>query len=511
VSASRPRPHVVVVGGGLAGLSAAIACLDGGAQVTVLEARPRLGGATWSFSRNGLDFDNGQHVYLRCCTAYQRFLERVGTAHLAPLQDRLAVPVIRPAAGAGEEPVVAWLRRDPLPAPLHLARSLLGYRHLSLADRLRLGRAAVALRRLRLDDPALDEQDLAAFLARHGQRRAAVSALWELIALPTTNVRAAECSLALAAKVFKTGLLLDGPAADIGWARAPLARLHADPAEQLLTRHGATVRRRAKVDELVVGGGTVQGVRCGGEVMEADGVVLAVPHTAAASLLPAGSIERRDELEALGVSPIIDVNVVFDRAVTGHQLAAAVDSPVQFVFDRTLAAGLDPAEGQVLAVSVSGADAEHGQRPEVLIERYTAALGELFPAARHARVLDAVVTREHEATFRGRPGTAALRPGAGTRLANLVVAGAWTDTGWPATMEGAVRSGNRAASRLLAHVAGEHRRLGGPGAAGGRGGGNAGGDTLTGHGHGDGRGPAGRAERAAPGHELAVISGGSAR
>ncbi len=374
------RPHVVVVGGGLAGLSAAIGCLDGGAAVTLLEARPRLGGATWSFTRNGLSFDNGQHVYLRCCSAYQRFLERVGTAHAAPLQERLAIPVIRPAPGDGGEPVVSWLRRDPLPAPLHLARSLVGYRHLSLADRLRLGRAALALRRLRLGDPALDEQDLAGFLARHGQRDGAISALWELIALPTTNVHAGECSLALAAKVFKTGLLLDGPAADIGWAHVPLSRLHADPAEQLLIRHGAVVRRKAKVDAIVTSEGLVRGVRCEGELVEADAVVLAVPHTAAASLLPDGAVPRAGQLAGLGVSPIIDVNVVFDRTVTPYALAAGVGSPVQFVFDRTGAAGLDASEGQVLAVSVSGADAEHGDRPDVLIERYTAALARAVPA-----------------------------------------------------------------------------------------------------------------------------------
>lgn len=128
-------PHVVVVGGGLAGLSAAVACADGGARVTLFEGRPRFGGATWSFERRGLAFDNGQHVYLRCCTAYRRFLERLGTAELAPLQARLAIPVLSPSGNPGAEPEVAWIRRSSLPSPLHLTASLLAYRHLSLADR----------------------------------------------------------------------------------------------------------------------------------------------------------------------------------------------------------------------------------------------------------------------------------------------------------------------------------------------------------------------------------------
>lgn len=445
------RPSVVVIGGGLAGLSAAIACVDGGASVTLLEGRPRLGGATWSFERNGLSFDNGQHVYLRCCTAYQRFLERLGTAHLAPLQDRLELPVLAPATSPGAAPAVSWLRSRRLPAPLHLAPSLLAYRHLPLRDRLRLGRAALALSRLRPGDPGLDTETFGAFLARHGQSPAAIERLWDLIDLPTTNVRAGEVSLALAAKVFTT-LLRDGPAGDIGWARVPLAKLHADPAEQLLERSGAALFRRARVLALEPGEGGIVAAVTGDGRLEADAFVLAVPHDEVGGLLPPGSGVDAGALTGLGFSPIIDVHVVYDTKVTEHALAAATGSPVQYVFDRTEAAGLDPAEGQCLAVSVSAADEEHGERPEILVERYTTALGALFPAARRARVVDAVVTREHKATFRGVPGTARLRAGTATGFRNLSLAGAWTDTGWPATMEGAVRSGLAAAARALVAV-----------------------------------------------------------
>ena len=150
----------------------------------------------------------------------------------------------------------------------------------------------------------------------------------------------------------------------------------------------------------------------------------------------------------LGVSPIVDVHLVFDTKVTDLTMAAALDSPVQFVFDKTDASG-HVGPGQALSISVSGADDEHGERPEILIERYRAAVVDLFPRARGANLIDAVVSREHGATFRGRPGTQALRPQTTTGIANLFLAGAWTDTGWPATMEGAVRSGNRAAWHAL--------------------------------------------------------------
>jgi squalene-associated FAD-dependent desaturase len=466
------NPRIVVVGGGLAGLSAALECADGGASVTLLEARPRLGGATWSFERHGLRFDNGQHVHLRCCEGYRSFLERLGTSAMAPFRGPLALPVLRPSAGGRPSPRVAWIRRDGLPAPAHLARSLLLYAHIPLHDRMRLLTAVAALRAQRLDDPRLDEESFGEWLARHGQGERAVSALFDLITLPTTNLRSSEVSLALGAKVFKTGLLTRSAAADMAWSDVPLASLHVDPAERLLESLGASVLRRCKVSEVVLApsDGTVpvvRGVIADGRLLECDALILAVPHDAAAELLPDAATAGLSEavaLHRLGSVPIVNVHLVFDREVMPYRVAAAVDSPVQFVFDRTTASGLrgatDPQipeqcrrQGQVLAVSVSGADAEIGERPEVLISRYRQALSALFPVATQAKLVDAVVTREHEATFRGTPGTGKLRIGPATGLPNLLLAGAWTDTGWPATMEGAVRSGRSAAASALRKAA----------------------------------------------------------
>jgi uncharacterized protein with NAD-binding domain and iron-sulfur cluster len=208
-------------------------------------------------------------------------------------------------------------------------------------------------------------------------------------------------------------------------------------------------------------------VTSGGE-LDADAVILAVPHTEAAAVLPAGAVPDPAGLAGLGTSPIVNVHVVYDRRVTTLALAAGVGSPVQYVFDRTAASGLadsPPAAAapvtrggpQCLAVSLSGADDYLGRQPPELIELVTSGLAELFPAARRARVLDAVVTRERAATFRALPGTAGLRPGPVTGVRNLYLAGAWTDTGWPATMEGAVRSGNAAAGRALRGWAGDWR------------------------------------------------------
>lgn len=442
------RPHVVIVGAGLAGLSAAVGAVDRDMRVTLLEARPRLGGATWSFERKGLKFDNGQHVYLACCTSYRRFLDRIGSSDKAPLH-RLAIPVLRPGTH-GRPTSVAWIKRNGLPAPFHLAGSIGGYRYLSLAERAKIGRAALALRRLKLDDPALDAETFESFLIRHGQSKRAIEVLWDLIALPTINVRAREASLLLAAKVFQTGLLAESSAADIGWSEVPLSELHGDPALAILGAAGAVVRSKAKVSSLVVDGDgrRVTGVVVDGEVIEADAVILAANSESVAEILPGDSGVDTSSVHQLGSSPIIDVHVVYDRPVMDYRVAAGVDTPVQFVFDRTQAAGLAPGEGQCLAVSISGADDEHGERPEVLIDRYTNALCDLFPRAREAKIIDAVVSREHQATFRAVVGTNRLRPGVATTYNNLALAGTYTDTGWPATMEGAVRSGDLAVDYL---------------------------------------------------------------
>ena len=428
--------RIVVIGGGLAGVAAALAAADGGADVVLLERRARLGGLVSSFRHDGLSFDNGQHVFLRCCTHYRGFLERIGAAELVHLQRRLDVPVVAPGGRASS------LRRVPLPAPFHLGPSLARYRHLSVRERASAVRGALALRRLDPDDATLDERNFGSWLSQHGQSPRTVDHLWQLIARPTLNLSVDEASLAAAVKVFRTGLLDHAAAADIGWAREPLGVIHDDHAAKALAGAGVEVVTGVTVDRVEAGDDLT--VVAGDRRHSGDAAVLAVPHDTAATLLPPGALAPGVEPERLGTSPVVDVHLVLDRRVTDHAFAAVVDSPVQFVFDRTASAGAT--SGQVLAVSLSAADAHLGTRPEVLVAAMVEALGAVFPAMRHADVRDGLVTKERSATFRAVPGAGAHRPGAATRVPGLFLAGSWTATGWPATMEGAVRSGTAAAA-----------------------------------------------------------------
>ena len=438
------RPHAIVVGGGLAGLAAAVDLSGSGFRVTLLEARPRLGGATHTFSRGDVAVDNGQHVFLRCCSAYRGFLDRLGVADRAVIQDRFDVAVLHP-----ERPP-ARLRRTNLPGPLHFVRALATYPLLTPAERMGAARAALALRRLDPADPDLDRRVFGDWLGAHGQGGEVQRRLWDLFIVASLNAVADQASLGLSAMVLRTALLGARDAADIGVPAIPLGELHGGAARGLLDRRGADVRTRARVTSIQSrpDGFTVA---ADGSSVDADVVVVAVPHEDAAALLPDAAMPQRGHLAGLGAAPIINVHVIYDRQVTTLPFAAAVASPVQWVFDRTRISGLG--DGQYLAVSVSAADTRIERTTAELRGEFLPALERLLPAACDARVADFFVTRERRATFRQAPGTAALRPPARTRLPGLVVAGAWTDTGWPDTMEGAVRSGLAAA-----RIAGEHVR-----------------------------------------------------
>ena len=442
--------RVAVVGGGLAGIATALGCADNGHRVTLLESRPRLGGLTHSFRREGLWVDNGQHVFLRCCTSYLRLLQRLGVRDLVELQQRLDVPV-----RSEEREGLGRLRRSALPAPLHLGSALLRYRWLTPAQRLRAAAAALALGRVDRADPKVDERSFGDWLERHGQGSRSVAALWDLVGVATLNARAADASLALAATVFQVGLLEKAEAADIGWSRVPLQRLHGDAASAALAAAGVEVRTSARVTALDDRDGSwVVTTQAGPSPY--DDVVVATGPLVADALLPGDAIEAAPGWSRLlGSSPIINVHLVLDRRVLDEPFVAAADGPLQWIFDRTEQSGLRA--GQYLAVSLSAADELVGLPVSTIRRRLLPHLLRLLPRLGSATIETLFVTREPHATFRPAPGSARLRPGPTTRRPGLHLAGAWTDTGWPATMEGAVRSGE-AATASVARGADQSRR-----------------------------------------------------
>jgi hydroxysqualene dehydroxylase len=390
--------RVAVVGGGLAGLSAALDLVDAGHDVTLYEARPTLGGAVQTLPRRDGDPepppDNGQHIALGCFSEYLRFLERIGqgdSVRRVPLE----LPVI------DERGRTATIRPS--------APALLRYRHLSLGERLRLLKALV-----RWDDrpraTTFGEE-----LRARGQSSRAVERFWDVFIRPALNLQADEASSEAGIFTVSTALLGERSDSDLVLPTRPLGEMHGDAAGRALEAAGATVETGVRVDDP--------------DSLDADAVVLAVPPS-------------ESELE---YSPIVSVHLWFERPLLKPPLAALLGSDAHWVFDRGRLTGHLPERGQYLTVVSSGAAELMELRGKELVDRIA---GEITERLGPAELLWSRVSREPHATIAVRPGSDAHRPGPETDRPNVVRAGAWTATGWPPTMEGAVRSG-RAAAKVL--------------------------------------------------------------
>jgi hydroxysqualene dehydroxylase len=391
--------RVVVVGGGLAGLSAALDLVDAGHEVTVYEARPTLGGAVQTLPRREGDPepppDNGQHIALGCFREYLRFLDRIGQGdsvqriplELPVIDERGRTATIRPSAPA-----------------------LLRYRHISPGERLGLLKALV-----RWDDrpraTTFGEE-----LRARGQSSRAVDRFWDVFIRPALNLRADEAAAEAGLFTVRTALLGERRDSDLVLPKRPLGEMHGEAAGRALQAAGAAVETGARIDDP--------------DSVDADAVVLAVP--------PAES--------ALEHSPIVSVHLWFDRPLLRSPLAALLGSDAHWVFDRGRLTGHVPERGQYLTVVSSGAPELMELRGRELAERIARGVTQRLGAA---ELLWSRISREPHATIAVRPGSDAHRPGPETDRPNVVRAGAWTATGWPPTMEGAVRSGRAAAALLL--------------------------------------------------------------
>jgi squalene-associated FAD-dependent desaturase len=452
---------IVVVGGGLAGIAAACDLADAGLPVTLVEARPVLGGKTWSFrdEQTGLPVDNGQHVFLGCCAAYRRFLQRLGIDKATSLQPRLRVPIF--AAEYGRAALQA--ASIPLPAPLHLLPSFLRLPMLSWREKLQAARTLAAIASAGTPGRlAYDHLSFADWLRARGESERSIKYLWNLITLPTLNEDCEWASAGLALMVFQEGLLRHAGGARIGYATVGLSDLLCEAAARYLQERGTSLRLGSRAVALEMADDRLTGVRLvNGEVLPASRVVLALPHYALTALAPAAchSYPFFARTARLGVSPIVGVNLWLDRVVTREPLAAVIGrEETYWVFDKGALLNLRLA-GQYLTLSISGARRYLDQSREQIIAQVRRDLEAVFPALRAAQITHALVIKERQATFAATPGSLAHRLPTKTPVPGLYLAGAWTDTGWPATMEGAVLSGQAAAQAILQTASARKRAM----------------------------------------------------
>ena len=442
-----PAPHVVIVGGGLAGLATAAALVDRGLRITVLESRPRLGGRASSFNDPATNepVDNCQHVSMACCTNLADFCKRVGTADL--FRREPAVTFLSPEGGVSD------LKAGLLPAPFHLSGSFLKANYLTFAEKLRV---AWGLAQLHLDRRDRPGETFADWLARHRQTPRTIDRFWGTVLVSALNERLDRMDVGHARKVFLDGFVRNRHGFAMEVPLVPLGELYGTRLESWLQSKGVEVRLGTGVRSVDVDDeGAARGVTLrSGENLAADFVLLAVPFDRVLGLLSPearGNLPSLAGVEAIESSPITGVHLWFDRPVCPRDHAVIVGRLVQWVFNHTALQGREAPEGggQYLQLVISAAYDLLPMDKTTIRDAALADLAALWPAAREAKLVRWWVVTEHGATFAVRPGIDALRPQQRTLIDGLFLAGDWTATTWPATMEGAVRSGYLAAEGIL--------------------------------------------------------------
>jgi zeta-carotene desaturase len=437
-----PLPDVIVIGGGFAGLAAATALAEAGERVHLLESRPRLGGraTTHRDPITGEGIDNGQHVLAGCYRETLAFLDRIGSSQ------RLHRPATLRVTMIDERGERSTLALPPLPTPIHLAAGVLAWNAISVRDRLsilRLGPWLLGTKEVRAGTT------VGAWLAERRQSPALCRMFWEPLALAALNQ---PVELASAASFLAVLRRMFGPepgAASLLLPSVPLDDLYAHPAERFLRAHGSTITTMTRVAVLVEGRRVVA-VRVGDTVHDARIVIVAVPWHALGGLfapVPPPLLALVEQASRLASSPIVTVNLWLDRPVLEEMFVGLPGRTFQWVFDRRRIVG--PSDTHLSLVS-SGADATCAASNHELVNKALGDIRSAVPAARQAAVRHASVVRERRATFSLAPGSP-QRPPAATPVEGLLLAGDWTDTGLPATIESAVASGHTAA-RLAADL-----------------------------------------------------------
>jgi len=432
-------PSAIVIGGGLAGLASAAALGQAGFQVDLFEARAFLGGRATSYpvpGDNSEVIDNCQHVLLRCCVNLMDFYGRLGVADRIQFHKKFYF--IEPGGRT------SILEAGALPAPLHFTGSFRKLTFLSLSDKIGIARALLAIQREHGRRQDLDRITMLDWLREKGQTETAISRFWNQVLVSAINEDLDRMAASHGFQVFWLGFLARANTYEMGIPAVPLGDLYG--AEAWKRIGNVRLHLRATVDQVMVEDGTIRGVIAGGEQHTADYYISALPFERLPALLPGLDLN----LAGFEHSPITGIHLWFDRSLTQLPHATLLDRTIQWMFNKS--------DGRYLQLVVSASRSLVEMPRADVIALAMRELGEFFPRAQEAKVEKAHVVKEIRATFSARPGLEEARPRSATKFQNLFLAGDWTRSGWPATMEGAVRSGYLAAE-AVARAAGQPREF----------------------------------------------------
>jgi len=440
-------PEVLVVGAGVAGLAAAAALASDGARVTVLERRPYVGGRAYSYLHPALDeVVDSQHVMVGCCTNLIEFCEAAGLANKIRWYERQTF--LEPDGRA------SVIEAGSLPAPMDYAGSFLRASMLDLKDKVGIARG---LSGLIGGFPAADDESVAHWYLRTKQTELAIRHFWEPVLLATLNDSAANCSMKYAGKVFHELFLKSSQGGRLGIPTVPLSEFYAAGAERIRAL-GGKVELRSSVEHVEQQPDGRWLLRTGETSFVADNVILALPFEqtqkliAGMTLLDGSSEELRAGLKAkmehFVHSPFISILMWFDRQITDLDHAWLLDSTIQWFFHKSRIRGYAPELGSYVELVIAGSKTELPMSRAEILEPALEELKRFFPEVGRARLLKSGILKEARATFSVTPGLDQFRPEQASGLRGLYLAGDWTRTEWPSTMEGAARSGRLAAGAI---------------------------------------------------------------
>jgi len=431
---------VIIIGGGFAGLSAAAELSSAGFHVTLIEQRRFLGGRAYSFidKNTGLELDNGQHILMGCYENTFRFLEKIGVINKLYFQKDLCVNFL------DTNGTVYRLNCLPLPAPFHILSGILRFKAISLAERIRMLNMAKGVLFGNTSNSSHD-LTITEWLKMLGQGKKARETLWDIITIATMNEHPDNSSAAIFRNVMKKAFFSHRRNSRIVLPVVPLSRLFADNAETYIRQNGGSIEKGIAVSALLTGNNSVSGVKLkDGRVFRGDYYISAVPYYSVQRLFAGTGFSGT----ALQPSPIISIHLLFNKPLTEQTFAALLNSPIQWVFNKEKIFRNASYRG-LLSLVISGAHRYIDVPSEKLVELALRELKKVFPDSSSVKLLCCKVIKERHATFSPQPGVDKFRPSQMTEIKNLFLAGDWTDTGLPATIEGAVLSGHKCAKAIV--------------------------------------------------------------
>ncbi len=418
-------PETIIAGGGLAGLAATAALCSAGHSVKLFEARPFLGGRATSYEIDSETIDNCQHILLRCCVNLMDFYKRLGVEN--DIQFHREIYFIEPGGRT------STLRAGLLPAPNHFAESFLRMSFLTAGEKLDVVRAIRSIERERAR-PDLDRITMQEWLEEKRQPARAIERFWRQVLVSAINEELDRMAAAHGFQVFRLGFLARKNSYEMGVPAVPLGRLYGEDAWKRIGQ--ADLHMRSPIEKIVIENGSVDHVIVAGEQLRADHYVCALPFERINAVIPDFPID----LAGFEHSPITGIHLWFDRPVTTLPHATLLDRTIQWMFNKS--------EGRYIQLVVSASRSLETMPRADVIALALRELAEFFPAVHDAKLEKSHVVKEIRATFSAAPGLESRRPLSRTSIPNLFLAGDWTRSGWPATMEGAVRSGYLAAEAI---------------------------------------------------------------